>query len=171
MSILTAKKPKPPLVKDIMSKKIIAVGLDYTVLAVAKTLSKHQISSVPVLDKENIIVGFISIKDCLSCLINCTFHDEYKNKTSLDIMSKNVKSISDHADLFELEKFFVLQDLRHSPVVNDQGVLVGMISRKDALIAAEKIYEGAWQYKEEIKEPIHLSHYEHMKYMVKNYKL
>ena len=167
MSILDARKPKAPLVREIMTKKVYAVGPNQSVYATAKTITDHKISSVPVVDQDNSILGFVTAKDCLSCLANCLFHDRIREKTAADIMTKDVETIKASADLFELEDFFVHHNIHHAPVVDKEGALVGMISRHDALLGLENLYTDSLHYKEELKTPVEFTLHERMKYLIK----
>jgi len=59
-------------VKDIMTKPVVTVPLDYTVEEVARILSTHRISGVVVLDGNSQIAGVISQKDINRLIANMT---------------------------------------------------------------------------------------------------
>lgn len=169
MSILTAKKPQDVTVKMLMTRKVISVREDFSVPNVAHIISKNDISSVPVLGDSDVIVGFVTISDCFKCMVNCLFHDEIKSKVAKDVMSTDIKSIGENADIFELENFFIQNGIHTAPVVTSSGELVGMISRRDALVGIEKLYAETLKYKGDLKEPLELTLTERMKYLIREY--
>ncbi|MCB0361274.1 MAG: CBS domain-containing protein [Bdellovibrionales bacterium] len=156
MSFVSAKRPQVPKVSDLMTTQVICVHSDYNIPNVAKILNSHKISSAPVLNGDGGIVGFISVEDCMKCLVHCLFHDQLIPKTAADVMTKTVKSIKCDADLLSLEEFFSQQNLRHAPVVDESFHLVGMVSRKDVLSALEKLYVKTTDFKTELKKPFEL---------------
>lgn len=168
MSVITAKKPKDIFVSELMSKKVISVGDSFTVPDIAHILTTQKISSAPVVDSSNAIVGFVTLGDCLKCMVNCLYHDQLREKKAADIMSKSVLTIRAHADLFELENFFASNNIHQAPVIGPEGELLGMISRTDAVSAIEKLYTEALKYKMDIKEPLELTLTERMKYLIKD---
>ena len=56
-----------------------------------------------------------------------------------DYMSLNVKTISDEKDVVEAAYQFIHSHFRRFPVVNNEGKLLGQISRRDVLRAIKKI--------------------------------
>jgi len=52
-------------VKDVMTPKVISVGVDETVVNAARLMLQHQISGLPVVDKKGELVGIVSEGDFL----------------------------------------------------------------------------------------------------------
>jgi predicted transcriptional regulator len=121
------RKLETPTVKDISIKKVIAFTLDFTYFGAIK------------------------------CLSNCLFFDESRNKKIDFIMSKEVSIAKSSWDIFVLESFFVSNHLRSAPVVDSENHLIGIVTRRDALLALEKCMEGRQEYKKEIKTPVELN--------------
>ncbi|MCM8776621.1 MAG: GGDEF domain-containing protein [Candidatus Omnitrophica bacterium] len=65
---LAAKKRSPTRtkVKKIMSTKLFTVNMEDSLVKVAGMMHKHHIRHIPVVDKENMIVGILSIRDLLT---------------------------------------------------------------------------------------------------------
>ena len=150
------KRPEIPKVFEVMTKKVKALGVDYTVVDALSFFNKMRISSAPVVNDEGKIMGFLSDSDCLQCLANCLFYDEIKEKSVGQIMKIDVVTINENSDLFEVENQFVSNRIRHAPVMNKDGNMVGYISRRDILKKIEDIIRKTLEYKKEIKEPIEL---------------
>lgn len=168
MSILEAKKPENVKVNTLMSSKVIKIKGDNLIPHVAQAFRNHHISSAPVVNDESEIIGFVTLGDCLKCMVNCLFHENMKSKTVKDIMTTDVITINDTADIFELESLFVGKSLHDVPVVNQSGDLVGMVSRRDALAGIERLYNETTKYAEELKKPLELTLINRMKYLSKN---
>lgn len=70
------------LVKDIMTKEVIAVKEDTPVEEIIRILLKYKISGVPVLDKSDNLAGIISEADLIykekSLLPVTTYHENQK---------------------------------------------------------------------------------------------
>ena len=157
-----------PLVKDIMVKKVVAFNPDHNVVDVLKAFNEYSISAAPVVDENNNLVGFVSEKDCMENLVNFIFYEGLGVESVGGIMHEEVLSINQNKDIFELEKFLQEKELRHIPVVDDDQHLVGVISRRDVLLALERILHEIVEYKEKIKVHVELTPMEKVKMKVKN---
>lgn len=151
------RKLETPKVKDMLIKKAIAFKPDFTSFDAIRNFNEYKISAAPVVNENNEVVGYLSESDCIKCLANCLFHDESRMQTIELIMEKNVKVADDNWDIFELENFFVSNHLRSAPVVDSENHLVGIVTRRDALLALENCMKGRQEYKKEIKTPIELN--------------
>jgi predicted transcriptional regulator len=122
-----------PKVKDIMRTKIFYLSPDDSLLAAVEWFNKHHISSAPIINDQKQVVGYLSDIDCIKHISNSLFHGEIQNQTVDSIMSTTVKAITEQTDIFELEDTFIQSHLRHAPVVDSDGHLVGVVARKDVL--------------------------------------
>ena len=157
MSILTAKKPEEIKVHMLMTQSVCSVHPDFSVNNIASILIENHISSVPVVEDNTAIVGFVTLGDCLKSLVNGVFHNQDVQRTASDIMAKEIKSIDEDSDIFELESFFLNQNLHQAPVTNKAGQLVGMVSRRDALAGIKKLVAETRHYKQELKKPLQIT--------------
>lgn len=154
-----SEKVNIPIVKDIMTANIIALGADHNPLEAVSLFNEFKVSAVPVVSEgnESKIVGFLSEADCLKWISNCLFHDDRSSCNVKDVMSSQVKFANEAWDIFELEKFFENEGLRHAPVENANGNLVGVVSRRDILNRMEKMGDDLFEKRQSRKKPIHLS--------------
>ena len=114
---------------------------------VIRFLLEHGLSSAPVIDAHDgrrRLVGFVSEHDCLEHVSNELFYGVGSNppKTVAAIMRTNPFSVPPDMDLFTLAGVMVNRGLRHVPVVED-GDLVGIVSRREALRAIEQYYRAS----------------------------
>lgn len=145
---------KIPKVSEIVMEKVIFFNPDQTVMDVVRIFNEYRISSAPVIKENNEVVGFISESDTMKYLGNTLFFDDSKNNNVDSIMSKKILTAKSDWDIFELENFFIEQHIRSAPVVDSSGHLLGIVTRRDALISLQKMIESRSEQKRHIKEPI-----------------
>ena len=115
------------LVKEIMTKDVIAVPPTMPVREVAKLLDERNVSGVPVINDEGQVLGVVSELDIVG----------RQGATAADIMSSQVISVTEETDIDEVVHLFLNQRIRRLPVLSS-GQLVGIVSRSD-LVHPESI--------------------------------
>jgi predicted transcriptional regulator len=158
------------LVKDILINKVFALKPDFSSFDAIKFFNKNKISSAPVVNESNEVIGYLSESDCIKDLSNSLFYDETSSRAICHIMSNKVAIAECEWGIFELESFFVANHLRSAPVVDSKNHLVGIITRSDALVALEKCLEKRQEYKSEIKNPVELNMREQVRMIVNLHK-
>jgi len=157
-----------PKVKDFMTQTVVAFDENFTAFDVLKAFNSHRISAAPVLrsaeSKE--IVGFVTEQDCMECIANNSFYDDRNDCSITEIMSREILMVNQNKDVFDLEQMFKEANLRHAPVVDDSGNLVGMVSRRDIMRALEGVVDEMKLYKEKIKTPHNLSMMQETKWKI-----
>ncbi len=141
------------LVEDVMTRNVISVDKYENILHVAHILSNKNISGLPVVDRENKVIGIITQADILSMVgmrKEHTFKDLLKHMLGeplperkigdivADIMVSPALTVKPSANIAEVAKLMEERKIRRLPVVDDQGKLVGIISRADILKAVLK---------------------------------
>lgn len=141
--------------KDIMQKNVLYITGDVLVKDIAKILFENKISGVPVVDKNEKVIGIVTEKDLLvkdkeprfpsyvGFLGSIIFlegvkrYDEELRKLSAtsaeEIMTKNVHTIYEDTSIEEIATIMVEESVNRVPVVNKEGKLVGIVSRADML--------------------------------------
>ncbi len=68
-----------------------------------------------------------------------------------DVMSKPVITVKDTDDFALVHEKLSLYDIRHMPVVNEAGVVVGLITQRDMykIHSPRKLEDGTWYYDKE----------------------
>ena len=87
---------------------------------------------MPVVDEEGKMIGVISEFDILKQIFNGESQRPTRFKDSIRF-SKNSKSILDTTPLEEIIGSFVDYKFRRLPVVNKEGRLLGIITRRDLM--------------------------------------
>jgi CBS domain-containing protein len=140
--------------KDIMTKEVISVHPEASLLDVAKILAEHNFDGVPVANEDNTIAGIVTEYD----LINKTsavhlptlqvvlrnlpqfkkeeahFQEEILQLKVADIMNKEPLTISPDTTYDEIIKLFREHHrVNPIPVVDTDRKIIGVISRFDVL--------------------------------------
>ena len=142
---------------DVMTTNVITVEPDTSVQELATLLSDRGISGVPVLDRDNRLVGVVSEGDLLHRAETGTerrtqrrrsrWLDNFASdqaaardyvkahgRTVREIMTRDVISVSDTTELADIATLLETRRIRRVPVVRD-GQLVGIISRANLVRA------------------------------------
>ncbi len=118
------------------AKKLITFHPDMDIKEVIDTLLEHKITGAPVLNSKNELVGLIDDKDCLRVLFDTAYHNQPVRNTSVAHYMTNVmKTISSDANILDVANTFLNTKYKRLVVVNEDGKLVGQISRQDILQA------------------------------------
>ncbi len=112
------------LAKDIMTKKVITVSPLTTVKDLAKTLTKNDISGVPVADKTGKLLGIVSATDIVA----------KSGKQVKAIMSQKVISITEETPVEEIANLLTTHKINRVPVLRGKK-LSGIVSQADIVRA------------------------------------
>ena len=115
--------------KDVMTKKVITISPEATLVDVIELLEAKRITGVPVVDDEKVI-GIITEKDILNFAF--AYVASLQNTKVKEAMTKNVVSFTSDTDIDKISLCFSKSDIRRVPII-DEGRLVGIISRKDLI--------------------------------------
>lgn len=111
--------------------------------AIAIILDK-KISGAPVLDDNRHLVGNLSEKDCLRIIVDQVQHNlPVQNKKVSDYMATRVYTFSPKTNVVEAAIEFLNSPIRRYAVV-ENGALIGEISRREILRAAQNIKSTTW---------------------------
>lgn len=146
-------------VKEIMTKKVVAVREKTPFKRIAYLIFKKRVSGIPVVDQRRSLLGIISEKDLLSALypsyeelFDELLYDTIQAKNfnqiekrakdaaslkALDLMKKKVITTSPDTHIMEACSLMILNRVRRLPVI-DKGKLVGIVSQGDVFRAIFK---------------------------------
>ncbi len=125
------------IVADVMTRDIIFVKPDTSLLDCAKIFVKKRVGSLVVLDKKR-LVGFISQRDILWALIKKSRKDLAKIRV-IDISRKKIATIKPTATLEEALRKMKKLKFRRLPVVQGKEI-VGILTIRDILTFHPEIY-------------------------------
>lgn len=137
-------------VRDVMTKGLITIGKYESIVTVADILSEKNISGLPVVGKDNKLLGIITQADILSMIgvgRDHTFKDLLKymlgerlpgkrlGDTVGDIMTPKPITIKPDANIAQAVQLMDDKKIRRLMVVDEHKKLIGIISRADILKA------------------------------------
>ncbi len=115
--------------KDLMTKNVITIKKDISILELAKILYEHKISGVPVVDNQSKVVGVVTEKD----ILNVIFSGNIQNTNVGDIMTKNVIKFSPDTDIDKVALAISEHNIRRVIIVDKDDKVVGIVSRRDII--------------------------------------
>jgi len=115
---------------DLMTKDVISVKKETPIFEALMLLRKHDITGMPVVDDDMIVIGIITEKDALGL---CTAISYDRNETVASFMTKPAVSFGEDESLNSVCEILMVKHFRRVPVVSAKGKLVGIISRPDII--------------------------------------
>jgi len=129
----------PNQVHEVMTRDLVTVAPDDEITRVVSLLIKHDISGVPVVDRDGKLVGILTERDCITIALEAGYFDE-RGGIVAEYMSTPVETVEADAGLVEVAERLRDSQYRRFPVL-EEGRLVGLISRRDVL---EVLNSGSW---------------------------
>jgi CBS domain-containing protein len=132
-------------VGDVMTGKVVSVTADTPYKQIVKSLQRHRVSAVPVVNDEGHVIGVVSEADLLPKLETPdeTMFGRNKHRRRIrakargdiasELMSAPAVTIGPEAAIPAAARVMDSERVKRLPVVDDQGRLVGVISRSDLL--------------------------------------
>src|SRR5512144_666991 len=137
-------------VRDVKTTNVLAISKYDSIVKVANVLTEKNISGLPVVDKENKVIGIITQADILSMVgvsREHTFKDLLKYMLGErlperrigdlvgDIMTSPALTIKPDTNVAEAVKIMDEKKIRRLTVVDESNKLIGVLTRADILKA------------------------------------
>ncbi len=122
-------------VSDYMATRLVTFKRDTNVVEAMGVLLEKRISGAPVVDDQGQLIGLLSEVDLMKVVIQDSYYDEYMGVVG-DYMRTPVDTVEADLDIYQVAERFINEHRRRYPVVR-RGKLVGQISRRDVLKAAQ----------------------------------
>lgn len=126
-----------------MTRNVVAVGPDVGILEAEELLAKHRVRHLPVIDKDNTLIGIITDRDIRSFMPSSVLSDEESARERgqmvhlkvKDAMTKDPVTVSPENTLEDA--ILLIQKMRVGafPVVDREKKLRGIISIRDLMRA------------------------------------
>jgi CBS-domain-containing membrane protein len=135
---------------DAMVREVVTVTRKTPLVQVAEAMARHGVSGVPVVEEGERVVGVISEKDFLTrmgeqdaktfmgvvaeCLKGkgCVAVP-IRGQNAEDIMTSPAVTVNEETSIMEIANILTEKNINRVPVINQQGRLVGIISRADVV--------------------------------------
>ena len=134
------------LVKDVMTKNVTSVKRDADLHEASRLLSEHRISGMPVVDDNNRVIGVVSeadilvlagmnkkhtFKDVLRTILGEPVPARTGGNRVEDVMSFPPITSRAEDEVMEVAKILDERRIKRLPVVDNEGKLLGIVSRAD----------------------------------------
>lgn len=135
------------MVSDVMTRSVYTVREHTPFKEIVSTLVRHHISAVPVVDADNHVLGMVSESDLLAKVVaggdprvhvkgaHATREVRRKShaETAGEVMHEPVVTTRPDVSIVQAARTAALAHTRRLPVVDQAGVLVGIVTRSDLL--------------------------------------
>lgn len=115
----------PKSVREIMSTKLLTIGMTETAKDAAKKMMDKNVSSLLVVDRDNLTVGIITERDIVRGV--CIHDGNSKDFRVHHVMSSPVSSINPDSSVEAAASMMLQEKVRHL-VIKDGDRLVGIIT-------------------------------------------
>ncbi|MFF3734502.1 CBS domain-containing protein [Streptomyces sp. NPDC002476] len=136
----------PHIVSDVMTRKVVAVRRNAPFKELVRTMGRWKVSALPVLEGEGRVIGVVSEADLLP-------KEEFRNgaqslygqhqrladitkaeaATAEEVMSSPAITVHPDVTLAQAARIMAVRHVKRLPVVDDEDILKGIVSRGDLL--------------------------------------
>lgn len=111
-------------VRDLMCKTVITTSEDTTVQSAVQLLNERHVGSIIVINDKQQCVGMFTERDVIRLMAV-----KYPTTEPLGkVMSRNVVTASLDASFDEAKRLMIIHDIRHLPVTDETGKVIGLFS-------------------------------------------
>lgn len=121
--------------RTFMTTRLVTLRPEMDVHDAVRLLLKHRISGAPVVDGRGKYLGVFSEKCCMSVILDSAY-EQLPTHDVGSFMDTEAQTISPDTQLLSIAQLFLLTSYRRLPVVDENGRLLGQISRRDVIKAA-----------------------------------
>ena len=129
---LLQDRPNIRTVKEVM-KTPITVKVDETLNNAVKIMRENRIDTIFVTNNEQKLLGYLDIEDIQEGV--------RKNTELIDLMEREVYKVSLDTKLQDSIRTILKRNVRHIPVVDENNILKGLITRSNLV---DIVYESIW---------------------------
>ena len=128
-----------------MNRELVTLSPDDDVYAAMQIFLRRRFSGAPVVDADGRLLGILSEKDCLRVLAGEAWDGLPEGKVR-DYMTTTVSTVRADTPLIDVVGRFLGRPYRRFPVVDDDGRVLGQISRRDILRAILEMRDNTYLY-------------------------
>ena len=130
---------------DIMARSEAMLSPESDIYDALARLLKSRLTGAPVVDADGKLLGMLTERDCLKVLVDGAVEGLPRAKVS-DYMTSPAESITPAASVYDIAHIFLTRSFRKLPVVDQDGRVIGQVSRRDMLVAIESARDNPRLY-------------------------
>jgi CBS domain-containing protein len=112
------------MVKHIMIEDVVTAKPNITIKEAVRTLREKHVGSIVITDDNEKCIGIFTERDAIRIIAS----DVPLDTPIEQVMTKNVATIGKEASLEEARRLVISHGIRHLPVIDSKGKLVGLFS-------------------------------------------
>ena len=109
----------------------------------AEAMTDGGFGSVPILEKDQKVIGIVSEYDLLKAIKE---GKELAKVTAREIMTKNPITVNQDTPATEIMRLLEEKHFIRMPVVDDEGKLAGVVSRRDIIEGYLRVSKPIWTF-------------------------
>ncbi|WP_197526248.1 CBS domain-containing protein [Botrimarina colliarenosi] len=121
--------------QDFMVTRLTTLPPEMDVHDAIRLLLRHRISGAPVVGPGNQYLGVFTERCCMQVILDAAYEQLPSNHVGA-FMDTNAMTIPPDTQLLSIAQAFLLTSYRRLSVVDENGILLGNVSRRDVLNAA-----------------------------------
>ena len=129
------------IVRSLMARHPASVKTGTELTEVVDILLQHKFTGLPVVDDHHKVVGIVSEQDCLRKLLISSYHCEGSLVVE-EFMHDQPLTVHEEDSVVNVAELMVTQKPKIYPVVDDHGVLAGLLTREQVLRALKDSRRG-----------------------------
>jgi len=116
-------------VGSVMRRQVVTGGVNMRIRDAVKVMQRRRVGSIVVIDDEGRCIGIFTERDVIRSIA-----DGFPLDTPIgEVMTKRPITIRADTSISEAKAIMVTHGIRHLPVVDDEGRVLGMVSVRDLL--------------------------------------
>lgn len=131
------------LVRELMTREVRTVVRDTALDSALREMARRRVTSLPVVDRDGRVVGILSEADVLRRYASADPRAHLRPAAPAppwpraveEVMTPEVGTTGEGADVADVAREMARHGWKSVPVVDDEGRLVGLLSRSDVLAA------------------------------------
>lgn len=116
-------------ITGLIDEDVITTLGDISVKEAIKILYQRHVGSIIIVDKDNKCRGIFTDRDAIRVIAD----DIPLSKPLSEVMTTNLKTVDEHATFAMAKDIMRTHRIRHLPVVDEQGKLIGLLSLRRIL--------------------------------------
>lgn len=136
-------KQTDQLVGDFIEKSGLTLKKDQNMESAIKQLVNHKATGLPVVADDGKLLGVLSEKDCLKFAFDMRYFNEGHMRVE-QYMSAKLITLGVNDNILQVAELFIKNQYQMYPVVDEDGHLLGVMTRRSALKAMAKMNQTTW---------------------------
>ena len=128
--------------RDFMVTRLVTLRPEMDVHDAIRMLLRRRISGAPVVSGDGEYQGVFSERCSMQVLLDAAYEQLPSNRVGA-FMDREAMTIHPDTQLLSIAQAFLLTNYRRLPVIDDDGQLVGQVSRRDVLRAETESLNAA----------------------------